>query len=328
MPDTLSHLVGLYPAQARPLGPPAPIGNAGGLSGARLWRFDSGMGSMVARAWPLDGPGPDSLRRIHSWLARLADLESIPIPLRAIDGRSLIVIDGVCWELVPWCPGSPDTSRPPSSDRLRAAFSALAAVHQRLAFESTEAPSPGLAARLAEASGLLASELTQIESVVRREVNDPLAGPALRWIALARDGFPQLVARLRREASAPVPVQPVLRDARPDHFLFIGDRLSGLVDFGAMGLDSPAADLARLIGEWIGMDLAARSAALDAYAAVRPLRAIDARLIDVFADSAAWLGPARWVRWHFLEQRYFDEPDAAATGLERALGRLLERIAP
>jgi homoserine kinase type II len=118
----------------------------------------------------------------------------------------------------------------------------------------------------------------------------------------------------------------VLRDARPDHFLFSGDRLTGLVDFGAMGLESPAADLARLIGEWIGPDASARSAALDAYTDVRPLDASETQLIDVFADSAAWLGPARWVRWHFVDRRRFDDPDAGKVGLERALGRLLERL--
>jgi Ser/Thr protein kinase RdoA (MazF antagonist) len=152
MLDTLTRLTALYPAQARPLGPPMPLGNAGGLSGARLWRFDSGSGPTVARAWPLDGPRPDALRGIHAWLARLADLEFIPVPLAALDGRTLIELDDVSWEVTPWRPGAADASRPPAPMRLRAAFSALAAVHQRLAFESTRAPSPGVTARLAVAS--------------------------------------------------------------------------------------------------------------------------------------------------------------------------------
>jgi homoserine kinase type II len=158
-----------------------------------------------------------------------------------------------------------------------------------------------------------------------RPIKDPFAEAALRWIALARDGLASVVNRLRRESSSAIAIQPVLRDARPDHFLFADDRLTGLVDFGAMGLESPAADLARLIGEWIGPDLCARSEALDAYTAVRPLDPSEARLIDVFADSAAWLGPARWVRWHFLDHRQFDDPDAASVGLARAMGRLLAR---
>ena len=80
----------------------------------------------------------------------------------------------------------------------------------------------------------------------------------------------------------------------------------------------------RLLADWVGPDRAARAEALDAYAAVRSLAPIELSLIDVSAESAAWLGPARWVRWHFVEHRRFDDPDAARVGLDRALGRLLE----
>jgi homoserine kinase type II len=149
---------------------------------------------------------------------------------------------------------------------------------------------------------------------------------ASRWVALSRQALPALARRLRREAARPVLVQPVLRDTRAEHFLFEGDRLTGLVDFGAMGLDSPAADLARLMSDWVGPDHAARAEALDAYAAVRSLDPVESSLIDVFAESAAWLGPARWVRWHLVEHRRFDDPDAARIGLDRALGRLIERL--
>ena len=327
MPDTLTRLLALYPAGARPLNPSSSLGNAGGGSGAKLWRFDSGLGPLVARAWPIDGPGTPALLRIHGWLARLADLDFIPVPIAARDGRTLPVFDAQSWEIAPWRPGAAEPDRPPSPSRLHSAFAGLAAVHRRLAFAPAVAPSPGLAARLDEAGRLLGSELSRMEGLVRLAGDDPLGGPALRWIALARGGLLDVVARLRREAPIPVPLQPVLRDARPDHFLFEGDRLTGLVDFGAMGIDSPAADLARLIGEWIGPDRTASAEALSAYAAIRPIAPSEAGLIDVFAESSAWLGPARWVRWHFTERRPFADPDAVRLGLDRSLGRLLERLA-
>jgi Ser/Thr protein kinase RdoA (MazF antagonist) len=122
-------------------------------------------------------------------------------------------------------------------------------------------------------------------------------------------------------------LQPTPRDARAEHFLFEGDRLTGLVDFGAMGVDSTASDLARLLADWVGNDRAAFTNALDAYAAIRPLDGLEIERIETFAESAAWLGPARWVRWHFLDQRPFDDPDAVRKGLERGLERLIERIA-
>ena len=98
--------------------------------------------------------------------------------------------------------------------------------------------------------------------------------------------------------------------------------LSGLVDFGAMGVDSVAADLARLIGEWLDGDPSARREALAAYERVRPLDPAEARLIAVFEATTALLIGERWVRWHYVENRHFDDPQAVSKGLDRGLMRL------
>jgi Ser/Thr protein kinase RdoA (MazF antagonist) len=327
MHDPLNQLLSLYPASAQPVAAPLWLGNAGGGSGAKLWRFESGLGDLVARAWPIDGPGAAVLRRIHGWLSRLADLDFVPVPLNALDGRTLVTIEGQHWEITPWRPGQAELSRPPDRTRLRAAFSGLAAVHQRLAFESVEALSPGLQTRLDEAEELLSSGLNRLERAIRHAPSDSATASAVRWLALARDGLPGVAERLRRSVPISLPLQPTLRDARPEHFLFEGDRLTGLVDFGAMGVESPASDLARLLAEWVGNDRAALAQSLDAYDAIRPLDRLEIERIETFAESAAWLGPARWARWHFLEQRPFDDPDAVRKGLERGLERLIERIA-
>ncbi len=119
-------------------------------------------------------------------------------------------------------------------------------------------------------------------------------------------------------------LQPCLRDARPDHFLFEGDRLTGLIDFGAMGLEAVSADLARLLSEWVGPDLLARAEALDTYTSIRHLEDAEATLIDVFESSAAVLGAGHWIRWHFVEGRRFDDPEAVSRGIERGLERLAQ----
>ena len=66
-----------------------------------------------------------------------------------------------------------------------------------------------------------------------------IADAALRWLSLARTAAPAAgrTARCERRDRS-FRLQPCLRDARPEHFLFEGDRLTGLVDFGAMGVDS------------------------------------------------------------------------------------------
>src|SRR6185437_2387218 len=119
-------------------------------------------------------------------------------------------------------------------------------------------------------------------------------------------------------AGATVDRQPCLRDVRPDHLLFTGERLTGLVDYGAMGVDTVAVDLARLMAEWLGRDRALRAGALDAYASVRPIDAAETALIDAFERSSALLGGGHWVRWHFLEGREFEDPSAVVRGLEKS----------
>ena len=109
-------------------------------------------------------------------------------------------------------------------------------------------------------------------------------------------------------------------------FFFENDQLSGLVDFGAMGIESVATDLARLIGEWFDGEPNTRSEALTAYEQVRPLDPGEARLIPVFEATTALLIGERWARWHFVENRHFDDPEAVSKGLDRGLGRL-ERLA-
>ena len=81
-----------------------------------------------------------------------------------------------------------------------------------------------------------------------------------------------------------------------------------------MGVDTVAADLARLIGEWLDGDPAARREALASYEQVRPLDPAEARLIAVFETTTALLIGERWVRWHYVENRRFDDPKAVAKG--------------
>jgi homoserine kinase type II len=97
-----------------------------------------------------------------------------------------------------------------------------------------------------------------------------------------------------------------------------------MVDFGAMAIESVAADLARLLGDWVGPDRVQQAVALEAYNTIRPLDAFEIALIEVIAGATALLGAGRWVCWHFLEGRRFHDPSAVARGIERGVQRLVE----
>jgi homoserine kinase type II len=318
----LTALVARYSATARPCREPEPLGNAGGFSGARLWRYESARGRLVARAWPPDGPGRTALEEIHRWLGKTAVLGFVPVPIAALDGLTVHEQGGRLWEVSPWLEGTPVAHRPPSRPQLRSGLAALAAFHRALQWDRMRGPSPAVQARLRELESLLQGGFSAIEQALDHASCDPLAGSARRWLDLARMTAGQHVAPLRRAAQRVFLLQPCLRDARPEHLLFSGDRVTGLIDFGAMAVENVAADLARLLGDWVGPNPLARAPALAAYTEIRPLEALELDLIEVLEGSGALLAAGHWVRWHFLERRTFDDPAAVMRGIERGLERL------
>jgi len=211
---------------------------------------------------------------------------------------------------------------------LQHAFAGLAAFHQRLASERFEGLSMGLRQRFEAVSQLEHGGFDTLERAIeqRRGLDALNHDSALRWIRLARPVAPQLREPLRQACRRSVFLQPCLRDARPEHFLFEGDQLSGLVDFGAMAVDSVVGDLARLIGEWLDDDQSAYQLALESYEQIRPLDPAETSLIGAFQSATALLIGERWIRWHFIEDRCFDDQQAVTQGLARSL-KQLERLA-
>jgi homoserine kinase type II len=321
------HLWQGYPREVWPDVEPLALGNAGGASGSQLWRYPSGSRWFVLRAWPPDGPAPDALQRIHGWLADASALDFLAVPVADRQGRTFRAYDGRLWEISPWRPGHPEPARPPATARVRAAMTALATFHTTLARHRSAGTSPNTVARLREVEGLLTGGFDRLERAIEASAAEPAAAAARRWIEPARAWAPRVRDELRRASGWIVPLQPCLRDARPEHILFVGDRVSGLVDYGAMGIESVASDLARLLSEWLDDDRSRRAEALDAYAAVRPLDEAETALIPVLERSSALLGAGRWARWCLVEGRAFEDPEAPRRGIERGLSRLARIVA-
>ena len=323
----LDELLARYPHHLKPLSNLEALGGAGGYSGARLWRYRAPRGLLVLRAWPSDGPGRARLEKIHRWLFLTSPTGLTPVPLRDNSDRSIQEFQGILWELTPWLPGKADPAHPPELGHLQAAFAGLAALHERLSCESSSSISPGLAQRRDTVDHLIRGGFDTIETAVAANpASADQAAAASKWLSLARSLAPTLSEVLRKAAGSVRDLQPCLRDARPEHFLFEHDRLSGIVDFGAMGIDCVAADLARLIGDWLDGDPAARVAALAAYERIRPLQPAEIPLLTAFESSADLLIGQTWLNWCYLEHRRFEDPHAVSNGLARGLKRL-ERLA-
>jgi Ser/Thr protein kinase RdoA (MazF antagonist) len=325
--NPIAEILSRYPRPLQPIDTVLQLGNAGGLSGARLWKYCSAAGSLCLRAWPENSPGRPHLEQVHRWLIKARDLPFIPVPFPALDDQSLVEALGTFWELAPWMPGESDRSPVPSTARVVSTFGTLAAFHRALDYEQIQAASPGLMRRRELVEDLERGGLSGLRAAIEAVPND-MPEPrqlAQKWLSLARSVLPQLIDPLRQAAGRLLPLQPCLRDARGDHFLFSDDCVTGLVDFGAMGVDCVAADLARLMGDWLPVASDLRSVAVAAYDRVRPLHPSELAVVDQFESSADLLIGERWIRWHYVEKRSFNDPKVVIEGIRRGLDRLERR---
>ncbi|MFO0956725.1 MAG: aminoglycoside phosphotransferase family protein [Isosphaeraceae bacterium] len=300
----------------RPSGRPEPL--PGGLSGARLWAFETPAGRLVVRAWPT-GMTPEQLARIHAWLEEVRVLPFVATPLRDLGGATFRRLPDRCWELMPWLPGTPGLIDRPDSHKLAAAGTGLAAFHSRLAAQVRDGPSPGMARRVEELTQLLLGGLDRLDQALQRRPPTLLAQQARDWLFSSRTTAETLLGEAKLAAAQPVPLQPCLRDARPDHFLFLGHELTGLIDFGAMEVDCVALDFARLLGEIRGLDRDGRCVFLAAYQNVRALEPQALRMIDQVMKVSKFLVTARWLAWHYLENKPIANEDVVQ---ERLRGRV------
>lgn len=317
----LSH----YPADCQPRRVET-LGSAGGYSGAAFWRLSTNLGPLCLRRWPAEHPTPEQLALIHSVLLHVArnGFRKVPVPQTTKDGATFVSQGGSCWELTPWLSGQADFHTNPNPSRLRAALEALAQFHvAAISFPHAGpriGPSPGLAQRRDMLGDLLSGGIERLSGHVFSGKWPDLEPRARRLFAYLSQIGPALLRDLAGAVDLPVPLQPCIRDIWHDHVLFQADEVSGLIDFGAMRIETPSGDLARLLGSLVRDDAASWQAGLAAYQAVRLLTANELRLVSLFDRSSVLLSGVNWLTWICVEQRVF--PD-----LPRILARLDETIA-
>ncbi len=303
------------------------LGNHGGYSGARLWRAKTKLGELCLRAWPPEQPSEHQLNFIHHVLLQVhgQGLDFVPAPIRTITGATFVEHDGLKWELAPWMRGVADFHERPTRDRLRAAMQALARFHLAAATSQSSDPvalSPTLKRRLQELRDFLrgpsARELGRRVPDGRWPELDQRAVRLLEHLHTHRDELSTLL----QQRLPVVPLQPVIRDIWHDHVLFDGDRVNAIIDFGAMSIDTVAVDVARLLGSLIDGDADAWSDGLDAYESIRPLIGSQRDLLWTLDRTGVVAGGLIWLRWHYLENRTFDNRAGVLARVDHFLNRL------
>jgi Ser/Thr protein kinase RdoA (MazF antagonist) len=306
-------IVGDYPADYQPQRV-EPLGSAGGMSGAQFWRIESQRGALMLRRWPTEHPSPERLRFIHAVLFHAADrgVGFLPVPIRTISGKSFVNDADHLWEIAPWMPGIANYEHAPSNEKLASAMRAIAQLHRAVhdfplsIAASAAAEVPAISRRLARLKKLSSGEVAELLQSIRDAAWPEMALVGRRFVAILPRLMPRAYHELESLAHIRLPLQPCLRDIWHDHVLFTGEVVTGIVDFGGMDIDTPATDVARLLGSLVGDDAAGWQTGVAAYKEVRPLTEDEERAAKILDVSGTILAGCNWLRWIYTEGRNFE----------------------
>jgi Ser/Thr protein kinase RdoA (MazF antagonist) len=302
------------------------LGNHGGFSGARLWRLETPVGPRLLRAWPLDPSFPSRLDFLHSLMAcaRREELTFVPAVFTTGQGSTWVDFLGQFWELTEFLPGRADFHASPTRRRLEAACQALAQVHH--SWERVPGVGPGPCPALARRLHRFQEWRQLVQAGWRperkRDWSEKLAAAVEQAWRVLPSWVEQLPLRLLPWTGQVWPLQPCLCDVWHDHVLFEEERVTGLVDYGAVKVDHVAVDLARLLGSLVEDDLAAWHVGLRAYRQVRSFSEREEELLHLLDRGGTVVGISNWLRWLCVEQRPFENHEAAAARLETLVRRV------
>lgn len=279
--------------------------------------------SFCLRRWPLAHPTAEQLDWINLVLvhARNNGCPVVAAPLETINGTRYIHYQEFYWELAPWMPGKSTFAEDPNDTRLENAITTLAKFHLASAQVNLGfGKSKNANARLASLRGApdLIEQISQSKPAIENESVSRLRRVVLAVGATRAAELGRLIAPFTEDI---FPNQPVIRDVWHDHVLFTGDKVTGLVDFGAMQLDNVALDVARLLGSLVGDQQERWQYAIEAYSKIRNLSDKEIQFSIVMDRVATLLGSLNWLKWILVERREFE----SMADVERKINFLLAR---
>lgn len=317
------------------------LGEGSSFSGAGLWRVEHGEQIYVFRRWPQPASTPCDVNRI-SWLQRrLAEAgQPVASPLALLEHPESLVFtkisidrDVATWTLTPWLPGAADYWISPRPTKLKAALRTLAEIH--LAAVSFPVGDNAGRPRTARSPALVrrADRLESLKSAEWAELNYHLAKcpatlereTAFEALELIHRSLGRLWHESLRWCDEPLPLQWAVRDVWHDHVLFTEDKVTGVIDFGAAAVDSPAGDVARLLGSLAGDDEEGWRLGIEAYQTRRPLSPVELEAIRYFDASGTLLSAFNWVHWLFRDSSALG-PNVDRAAAHRRLERLVTRL--
>ncbi len=324
------------------------LGNAGGFSGARLWRVTAPSDGWIhwcVRRWP-DGTPAARIALIHTIIHSVDSQLSLrddgigrdilAVARRFGNGSSLYVDreDKGIYEVTRWLPGVADFQHAPDDAKLCAAMQTLAAWHLAASSVATSgpvatpgslltseriqpycAPSPGLQMRHRRCVELKNGKLAQIARAVQHDDRAWIARFAEPIVDRFTSAVEPLLGQLQTLSRSPWRQQWCLRDIWHDHVLFDGNRVTGLVDYDAIRIESATGDVARLLVSLARGDTTRFARGLQAYETLRTLIPEERELLSVWVASNAAMAGLQWLEWLCVDGRVFEDPVAVQNRL-------------
>jgi Ser/Thr protein kinase RdoA (MazF antagonist) len=292
------------------------------LSDGPLFRIVSDGESYALRGWSKARLVQAKVAtRFERHLAKSKKL-CVPSPIVSDTLSTLAPFQDCYWELTPWLAGESDFEEHPTRERLESMCQSLAVLH--LEAKALEIPPQDSrwdqrAKQLAD----LARSLDAGELLMNHEQLDlpaDVSNSLRRAVAIVN----KQAGRLQMDSTSR---QWIWGDSWHHNFLFDGDRVVGLVDFATVRVDTPLADLARLLGSATTDHPDWWQAGSESYARVRRLSVMDHELIRHLGDVGTVVSLGNWLRWLGVEQRNFANPTEAHRRLHHFHRRLTELLA-
>lgn len=265
-----------------------------GQSGADVWRVDALAGGFAVRRWP-PGVTLERVRQIEHFLRHLRSrgIDAVPAPWDLDGAMPLADAHGRVWSIETWINGSSVAEDSIDAVRLHAVVQLLTAIHHQSRELGVHCQVP-LAVR--RRAGRLAELPQALSALVRRAGRiEPFASAVDELRNYADRRLPPLRAAYGELVTQPQPCWMVIRDLHRQHVLYQGQRLAGIVDFDAVRVDTPLADLARLLGSLLLDDLAMYREAVRWYFAPARPEAAQLRLVDLLDEATALCAAVYWL---------------------------------
>lgn len=130
-----------------------------------------------------------------------------------------------------------------------------------------------------------------------------LQSAALRILPMIRTLRRPVLAQVVRVSNQKLPLQPCIHDIHAAHLFFERKQFRGLIDFGSVGVDSVAVDVARMLNTLTESRSFYWLLGLTAYQSLRRFSPEELDAIQVFRRSTVLTTAIRWLNYIFMQNQ-------------------------